>query len=213
MRGKRFVSQPGEGSPTGKHCTLNLLPTSLSMPDVTSLNPDRLSDWLEVGKIVASQGLKGEVRIYPDSDFPQRFEQPGQRWLLYPGSSEPQPIELLSGRYIPHKGLYVVRFKGITDRNQAEALRDCRLMVPKADRPALEEGEFHVADLVGLKVFEQATQTLVGVVTDVLAAGNDLLEVQLESDKKVLIPFVEAIVPIVDLEQQRIEITPPTGLI
>jgi 16S rRNA processing protein RimM len=183
------------------------------MPDVNSLNADRLSDWLEVGRIVASQGLKGEVRIYPDSDFPERFEQPGKRWLLCPNATAPKPIELLSGRYIPNKGLYVVQFKGVTDRNQAEALRDCRLMVPKADRPALEEGEFHVADLVGLKVFDQATQMLVGIVTDVLAAGNDLLEVQLPTERKVLIPFVEAIVPIVDLEQQRIEITPPTGLI
>jgi 16S rRNA processing protein RimM len=179
------------------------------MPDPSSLD----SDWLEVGRIVASQGLKGEVRIYPDSDFPERFEQPGQRWLLYPGSTAPKPVELLSGRYIPNKGLYVVRFKDVTDRDQAEALRDCRLLVPKAERPILEEGEFHVADLVGLKVFDQATQGLVGVVTDVLAAGNDLLEVQLETGEKVLVPFVEAIVPIVDVEQQRIEITPPAGLI
>lgn len=183
------------------------------MPDPSSLNSDWQSDWLEVGKIVASQGLKGEVRVYPDSDFPERFEQPGKRWLLYPNTSKPKPIELLSGRYIPNKKLYVVQFKGITDRNQAETLRDCRLLVPQADRPALEEGEFHVADLVGLKVFDQATQTLVGIVTDVLAAGNDLLEVQRETGEKVLIPFVEAIVPIVDLEQQRIEITPPVGLI
>lgn len=179
------------------------------MPDPSSLD----ADWLEVGKIVASQGLKGEVRIYPDSDFPQRFEQPGKRWLLYPNTTAPQPIELLSGRYIPNKGLYIVRFQGITDRDQAEALRDCRLLVPKQDRPALEAGEFHVADLVGLQVFDQATQALVGMVTEVLAAGNDLLEVQRGSGEKVLIPFVEAIVPIVDLEQQRIEITPPAGLI
>jgi 16S rRNA processing protein RimM len=185
----------------------------VSMPDANFLDSDSLADWLEVGKIVASQGLKGEVRVYPDSDFPERFEQPGKRWLLYPNSTEPKPVELLSGRYISNKGLYVLRFRGITDRNQAETLRDCRLLVPKADRPTLEAGEFHVADLVGLKVFDQATQTQVGIVTDVLAAGNDLLEVQLESGKRVLIPFVEAIVPVVDLNQQRIEITPPVGLI
>jgi 16S rRNA processing protein RimM len=171
------------------------------------------SDWLTVGRIVASQGLKGEVRIYPDSDFPERFEQPGQRWLLYPGTTEPQPVQLLSGRYLEHKGLYVVQLQGITNRDQAEALRDCRLLVPKSDRPVLEAGEFHVADLVGLKVYEQAEQTLVGVVTDVLAAGHDLLEVQLAAGKKVLIPFVEPIVPVVDLAQQRIEITPPAGLL
>jgi 16S rRNA processing protein RimM len=171
------------------------------------------SDWLEVGRIVAAQGLKGEVRIYPDSDFPERFEQPGKRWLLHPGATEPEPIELISGRYLANKGLYVVTFAGITNRDQAEALRDCRLLVPETDRPPLEDGEFHVADLLGLEVFDQTTQTQIGTVTDVISAGNDLLEVTLTNGSKALIPFVEPIVPIVDLNQRRIEITPPAGLL
>jgi 16S rRNA processing protein RimM len=176
-------------------------------------------EWIEVGRIVGVQGLKGEVRVYPDSDFPERFEQPGQRWLLHPNAVNPQPIELLSGRYLDGKGIYILRFAKIDDRAQAETLRDCRLLVPASDRPALEEDEFHVADLVGLAVFDQASQTQIGVVTDILPAGNDLLEVQLaqqpDADRplKVLIPFVRAIVPVVDLQQKRIEITPPPGLL
>lgn len=171
------------------------------------------ADWLDIGKIVAAQGLKGEVRIYPNTDFPERFEQPGKRWLLRPGKTQPEPIELVSGRYIANKGLYVVQFAGITERDQAEALRDCHVVVPETDRPLLEEGEFHVIDLIGLEVFDHATQEQIGTVTDVLSAGNDLLEVSLTKGSKVLIPFVEAIVPIVNLDQRRIEITPPAGLI
>lgn len=174
--------------------------------------------WLEIGKIVGVQGLKGELKVYPDSDFPERFLAPGKRWLLHPQKTEPEPVELLAGRYLSGKGLYVIQLAGITDRTQAETLRDCRLMVPETDRPPLEEDEFHVMDLVGLEVFEQDSQALVGTVTDVLSAGNDLLEVQLAPDrstksKTVLIPFVMAIVPVVDLENKRIEITPPMGLI
>lgn len=178
-----------------------------------------LSEWLEIGKIVGVQGLQGEVRVYPNSDFPERFEQPGKRWLLRPGETEPESIELLSGRYIPNKGLYILKLAGITDRAQAEPLRDCRLVVPESDRPPLEADEFHVLDLLGLEVFDQATQTRIGVVVDVIAAGNDLLEVKLDAldetakQKPVLIPFVKAIVPVVDLAQNRIEITPPPGLI
>ncbi|HEY9641800.1 MAG TPA: ribosome maturation factor RimM [Coleofasciculaceae cyanobacterium] len=184
-------------------------------------------EWLEIGKIVGVQGLRGEVRVYPNTDFPERFEQPGRRWLLRPGATQPEPITLKSGRYLEGKGLYVVQFAGIADRLQAEALRDSRVLVPEGDRPPLEEGEFHVADLLGLEVYDQATQQLVGIVTEVFAAGNDLLEVERsaspappQSDpssptkpQKVLIPFVEAIVPLVDLQQRRIEITPPPGLI
>ncbi|WAL62554.1 ribosome maturation factor RimM [Thermocoleostomius sinensis] len=175
-----------------------------------------MSEWLEIGKIVGVQGVKGEVRIYPNTDFPERFEQSGTRWLLRPGKADPEPIDLLSGRYLPNKGLYVVSFAGITDRNQAEQLRDCRLLVPEADRPKLDEDEYHVLDLLNLTVFDQATQTSIGTVTDVIAAGNDLLEVKLHvanTSATVLIPFVKAIVPVVDLVQKRIEITPPPGLI
>ncbi len=207
-------------------------------------NPD---PWLEIGTIISPQGLDGEVRVYPNSDFPERFEEPGQRWLLRPGQTEPQPIKLLGGRYISSKGLYVVEFAGVKDRNQAEALRGCRLLVRQSDRPALGEDEYHVLDLIGLEVFNQLSGEILGTVVDVIPAGNDLLEVQLnqttapsppaaqpdhlsaeavikpakkrKSQPKsaqpatVLIPFVKAIAPVVDLQQGRIEITPPPGLL
>ncbi|HEY9644732.1 MAG TPA: ribosome maturation factor RimM [Chroococcidiopsis sp.] len=175
-----------------------------------------VSGWLEIGKILSPQGLNGEVKVYPDSDFPERFEQPGPRWLLKPGATEPEPIELLAGRYLHGKGLYVLRLAGVSDRTQADALRDCRLMVPASDRPPLDEDEYHVGDLVGLAVFDQATQTLIGTVSEVIPAGNDLLEVTLanpQKQPKVLIPFVKEIVPVVDLANRRVEINPPLGLI
>ncbi|WP_347240282.1 ribosome maturation factor RimM [Phormidium sp. FACHB-592] len=171
-----------------------------------------------MGKVVAAQGMKGEVRVYPESDFPERFLIPGTRWLQRSPSTAPEPIELVRGRYLDGKGLYVVQFAGVTDRDQAEALRDGQLFVPEGDRPPLEEGEFHILDLIGLAVFDQATQVLIGTVSSIIQAGNTLLEVQrnaAEATKQptVLIPFVEAIVPLVDLQQRRIEITPPPGLI
>lgn len=177
------------------------------------------SGWLEIGKIVAAQGLDGELRVYPNSDFPERFVQPGKRWLLRPGESEPQAIELLGGRYIEGKGLYVIEIAGIEDRNDAEDLRGCLLMVPSSDRPPLAEDEYHVLDLLGLEVFLQESGELVGAVVDVIPAGNDLLEVKLHQssanvkEQKVLIPFVKEIVPVVDLTAKRIEITPPPGLL
>jgi 16S rRNA processing protein RimM len=187
-----------------------------SSPSVTS----QLEDWMEIGTIVAPQGLHGEMRVYPDSDFPQRFEIPGKRWLLRTGEMKPQPVELLTGRYIEGKNIYVIRLAGVDDRNQAEELRGCKLMVPKSDRPQLEEDEYHVLDLIGLQVFMQESGELVGTVVEVIAAGNDLLEVKLHQpptsnnqQKNVLIPFVKAIAPVVDLETGRIEITPPLGLL
>ncbi|MUL36594.1 ribosome maturation factor RimM [Gloeocapsopsis dulcis] len=181
-------------------------------------NLEQESEWLEIGKIVGPQGLNGEVRVYPNSDFPERFEQPGTRWLLCSQDEEPRPIELLSGRYLAGKNLYVVEFLGVEDRNQAEALRGCKLLVPQSDRPALGEDEYHVLDLVGLAVIMQESGEKIGTVVDVIAAGNDLLQVRLhqeqnvEKTRTVLVPFVKEIVPIVDLQARRVEITPPPGL-
>ncbi|WP_413171395.1 ribosome maturation factor RimM [Anabaena azotica] len=179
-----------------------------------------LDDWLEIGKIVAPQGLAGELRVYPNTDFPERFEEPGTRWLLRPGEMAPQPIELLDGRYVEGKNLYVIKLEGVSDRTAAENMRDCRLFVPISDRPELEDGEFHVIDLLGLSVFMQETGQFVGTVVDILPSGHDLLEVKFDpafaedkAGKTVLIPFVMEIVPIVDLETRRVEITPPPGLL
>jgi 16S rRNA processing protein RimM len=174
-----------------------------------------VEDWLEIGTIVGVQGLKGEVRVYPDSDFPERFETPGQRWLRRAGAEQPESRELLQGRYLHGKGLYVLKFADVNTREQAEALKGSRLLVLQSDRPALAAGEFHLHDLVGLTVFRQDSPEPVGSVVGVATAGNDLLEVQLVSpaQQMVFIPFVRAIVPVVDLAQGRIEITPPAGLL
>ncbi|OKH60704.1 ribosome maturation factor RimM [Scytonema sp. HK-05] len=181
--------------------------------------------WLEIGTIVAPQGLRGEMRVYPNTDFPERFEVPGKRWLLRPGETEPQPVELLSGRYVEGKNLCIVTLALVENREQAEELRGCKLMVPESDRPQLGEDEYHVVDLIGLQVFMQESGELVGTVVDVIPAGHDLLEVQLpqqqhkgqttkdKKQKTVLIPFVKAIAPVVDIAARRIEITPPDGLL
>ncbi|GAX34575.1 ribosome maturation factor RimM [Nodularia sp. NIES-3585] len=211
-KGKR-LNKDGGTSPKSSPTPHSPLPT-----------PD---EWLEIGKIVAPQGLAGELRVYPESDFPERFEIPGTRWLWHPGDQEPQPVELLSGRYVEGKNLCVISLAGVKNRNDAEALRDYKLMVPASDRPQLAEDEYHVTDLIGMLVFMQESGELVGEVVDVIPAGNFLLEVKLhqqhqtvqseksppKSQKHLLIPFVKAIAPVVDVESRRIEITPPPGLL
>lgn len=223
-------------------------------------------DWLLIGRVVGAHGLKGHVKIYPESDFPERFLEPGDRWIQKPGK-EPTPIKLTSGRYLEGTKNYLVKLAGINYRDQAEDLRSAQLLVPAEDRLPLDPGEFHVDDLVGLKVVVQADSTELGTITNVFTTGHDLLEVTLakqeteqekeqieaaaesaspkekienltsnkqtsirakaaeklrrkakrakkkKKPKTLLIPFVEDIVPVVDIEAGLIEITPPAGLI
>ncbi|MEO0886363.1 MAG: ribosome maturation factor RimM [Cyanobacteria bacterium J06648_10] len=233
---------------------------SYTTPDTaTAETTDK--DWLLIGRIVGAHGLNGHVKVYPESDFPERFVDPGERWLKKPGK-EPIPIKLTSGRYLEGTKNYLVKLAGINYRDQAEDLRSAQLVVPAGDRLPLDPGEFHVDDLVGLKVVVQADGTELGTVTNVFTTGHDLLEVTLNKQEKnsepdrinemtqtslpeenhvahtsvrakaaeklrrkakrakkkkkpktLLIPFVEDIVPIVDIESGWIEITPPPGLI
>ena len=170
-------------------------------------------EFLVVGQVVAAQGLKGEVRILPASDFPQRFTEPGTRWLRRRGQNE-QEVQLLSGRQLPGKELFVVRFEGINDRTAAEGLVRQELLVAADDLPELEEGEFHLLDLQGLNVRLQGEAEPIGVVVDLHHGGNDLLEIELKkSGRRCLVPFVEAIVPQVELEQGWLLLTPPKGLL
>ena len=173
--------------------------------------------WMEIGSIVGAQGIKGEVKIYPNSDFPERFERAGERWLWGGRDVEPRSIQLLSGYEIPGKGLYVVKLAGIQDRSQAENLRGQMLLLPATDRPRLSPGEYHSQDLIGLPVFHQLTGAEVGVVADIFTAGHEILVVNVpQGDGKTveaMIPFVKEIVPIVNLIDRRIEILPPPGLL
>ena len=205
-------------------------PQPAAAPGVATAAPPEL---LVVGRLVGAQGLGGELRVLPLSDFPERFTRRGPRWLQAKGRPA-QPVELRSGRQLPGKELFVVRITGIDSREAAEALVGHELLVPAADRPPLEEGEFHLLDLVGLEVrllagaqhgstdtvtTEGGADMVIGRVLDLIHAGNDLLEVELTAaapgggGRRIVIPFVEAIVPVVNLAEGWIGITPPPGLL
>jgi 16S rRNA processing protein RimM len=170
--------------------------------------------WLEIGEIVAPQGLKGELRVKNSSDFPERFTQLGKKWLQRHQDHPPEVVELVSSYAIPGKNIYVIKLAQVSDRTAAENLKGAKLLVSKSDRPQLAPEEYHVSDLINLPVYQQSDQTKIGLVTAVLSLGNDLLEITLEGTQTtVLIPFVKEIVPIVDLETKRIEINPPLGLL
>jgi 16S rRNA processing protein RimM len=195
----------------------NPLPTSTpgTAPGKAPLVPP--DGWMEIGSIVGAHGIEGAVKVYPNSDFPERFERAGERWLWASRDTEPRSIQLEKGYEIPGKGLYVLKLAGIGDRTQAENLRGQMLLLPVTDRPRLAPGEYHSQDLIDLPVFHRVTGTEIGIVADIFTAGHEILVVSVtHADGKTseaMIPFVKEIVPVVDLANRRIEILPPPGLL
>ena len=170
------------------------------------------SQWLIVGTLVAPQGLQGEIKVKPNSDFPERFQKPGKRWLKR-GDEAPREVELVSGRKSPGKSIYIIRLAGISNRNSAKELVGQKLMVPCSNRPNLKEGEFHFLDLVGLEAKLNEDSESIGEVTDLISAGNDLLEIKIKGGKKILVPLVHEIVPEINLKSRWLIIKPPPGLL
>ena len=168
--------------------------------------------WMLIGEIVAPQGLRGDIRIKPSSDFPERFTKPGKRWIQKDNES-PTEIQLKKGTLIPGKSIFVLSLEGISSRSSAERMIGWKLVIPTDSRPNLSKDEYHYFDLIGLEARRGPQKTLIGYVTDLIKGGNDLLEIELVEGKKVLVPFVKEIIPEIEIKEKWLLINPPPGLL
>ena len=168
-------------------------------------------DLIVVGRIGKPQGIKGEVTIQVRTDDPDTRFAPGAVLLTDP--PERGPLTVSGSR--DQNGKLVVAFEDVPDRNAAEQLRETLLQVDARTLPPPEgEDEFHDHVLRGMAAVLVGGDPL-GEVVDVLHLPHgDVLVVQrADNDAEVLIPFVKAMVPIVDVAARRLEIEPPDGLL
>ena len=172
-------------------------------------------EWLVVGLITSPHGIDGKVRIKSLSDFEERFVKRGIRWIQK-DEEQPTELELISGYKQPGKEIFIVSFKGINQRNKAEKLKRYKLLVKADSIPKLNKQEYHLIELINLEVriLENNELKTIGKVTNLENEKNNLLVVELlKNKKKVLIPFVQEIVPLVDKKNNFLVITPPKGLL
>ena len=147
--------------------------------------------------VAGAHGIKGEVRL---KLFAASADSLKQARRLFVGGAERKLASLNAAGKVP-----VARFEGISDRSAAEALRGSLIEVDRADLPALDDGEYYFADLVGLACVDGEGKT-VGIVASVENFGaGDLLEVELPNGRKSLIPYRPGIA---DLEGDRIVLDP-----
>ena len=172
-------------------------------------------EWLIVGLITSPQGINGKVKVKSLSDFEERFTKSGKRWVQKENGAI-RELELTSGFKKPGKESFIITFKGINNRKQAEDLKEHKILVKIDAIPQLKKEEFHLTELVNLKVKIQENNQLkvIGKVVNLENEKNNLLVINLlQNNKEVLIPFVKEIVPVVDIQNKFIIITPPTGLL
>ena len=167
---------------------------------------------LVVGRIIRPHGIRGEVAVEVRTDDPELRFVPGS--VLQTDPEQAGPLTVSAARH--HSGRLLVTFAGIEDRGQADPLRGTLLLVDSAGLADPEDPEeFRDHQLIGLAAVT-TTGEHVGVVADVLHHGQDLLVVAGEGRRRgadMLVPFVAAIVPAVDIAAGRLVIDPPPGLL
>ena len=173
------------------------------------------NEWLIVGLITSCHGINGQVKVKSLSDFEERFLNPGIRWLQKE-NEPPSKIKLTSGYKQPGKETFIIKFEGITTRNNAEQLKNYKILVEINKLPKLKKEEFHLLELINLqvKILENDELKIIGKVLDLQNEKNNLLIIELfKNQKKVLVPFVKEIVPVVDIKNNFLIIDPPKGLL
>lgn len=155
-----------------------------------------------IGKIVAPHGVRGDIRIMPLTDRPEQFLN-----LSYLLLEDGRQLTVKAARF--HKRMVLVSTKEITTMNDAELLRDKKILIRAEDLPPLEEGRFYVADLIGLPVFDEEGKQL-GTFKDSITTGsNDVYIVAVPGGKDLLIPALKIYVREINLQEKRIVIKLP----
>jgi len=169
-----------------------------------------------IGRLGRAHGLRGALRFWPETDYPERLSGGRPVWIFPPGVDEPavaRPSRLQEVKPLGAGGWWLVTLQGVADRAQAEALVGGTLRVPASSLPALGPGRFYHHQLVGLLV-RDGRGTPVGTVTEVLVTGaNDVLAVRRPSGGMVYVPATRQAVAAVDLERGELHLGELPGLV
>ena len=164
---------------------------------------------LEVGQIVNTFGIKGFVKIYPYVDDITRFDNLKKVHIKSKKNDEELQIEEVKYQ----KNMVLVKFKGIETVENAEKLRNSFVEIDRADAIPLEEGQYFIADLLGLDVFLDTGEKL-GVLEDIYNAGSsDIYVVKNELGKQFLLPYIDEVIKKINLEEGKIIVHIIEGLI
>ena len=182
-------------------------------------------DWVHLARIRHPQGRKGELFADILTDFPEKFAERKQLWLIADiaaiksanpatASAAPREVELLN--HWPHKGGIVLHFAGVDSISAAETFKGLIVAIPRAQRAALADDELYIGDLIGCALIDvaPAAPVTVGEIEKVdRASGPVALLVVRGAAGEVLIPFAKSYLRSIDLAARRVEMALPEGLV
>ncbi len=157
-------------------------------------------DLLEVGKIVNTHGLRGEVKIVPWTDSPDVFED--LEYVVLKRKGEEQKLTLSGVKY--QKNNIIVKFTELKSIEEAEVLKNSVVYAPREMLGELPEGVYYIADLIGLDVIDEAGK-IIGEIEDVFSTGaNDVYAVKRDGKKALLLPVIPDVILNVDISAGKV---------
>jgi 16S rRNA processing protein RimM len=188
-----------------------------------SKEPEQAAQWIWLARIRRPQGRKGEVFADILTDFPEKFADRRQLWLLADPDSQraksnPSPREVELAAHWLHKGGIVLHFDISNSISDAETLAGFIVAIPLTDRAQLAEDEVYIGDLIGCTLFDFAGEkpVPVGMIEDVDRSAGPvaLLVVHAPgSEEEILIPFARDYLRAIDVPAKRVEMALPEGLV
>ena len=168
-----------------------------------------MDDLLQVGVITQTHGIRGEVKVFPTTDDPERFVE--LEHVLLDTGKETLPLEIENVKFF--KQFVILKFKGYDNINDIERYRRCPLLVERKDAVALEEDEYFITDMIGMKVVTDAGVEF-GVLKDVMTTGaNDVYVIDHPTEGEVLVPAIKECILEVDIPGRQMKIRVMDGLI
>ena len=168
-----------------------------------------MEDLLKVGVITTTHGVRGEVKVYPTTDEPERFLE--LDYVLLDTGRELRKLEIENVKYF--KNLVILKFKGVDNINDIEKYKGRDLWIPRKEGQELEEDEYYIADLLGMSVVLEDGQEF-GTLKDVMETGaNDVYIIDSAEHGEVLLPAIKECILDVDLEKNVMTIHLMKGLI
>jgi 16S rRNA processing protein RimM len=159
-----------------------------------------MEQFFRVGVITTTHGVHGEVKVFPTTDDPQRFKKLKQ--VILDNGKERRELEITSVKFF--KNLVILKFKGLDNINDVEKYKKADLLVTRKNAVPLKEGEYFIADLIGLKATSDEGEDL-GVLSDVIQTGaNDVYVFSKEGMQDLLVPKIPDCIKEVHIEEGTI---------
>ncbi|MBM7701842.1 ribosome maturation factor RimM [Metabacillus iocasae] len=171
-----------------------------------------MEKWFNVGKIVNTHGVKGEVRVVSRTDFIDERYKVGNTLYIFKENSD-EGIEVKVASHRQHKSFDLLTFEGYDNVNDVEQFKNSLLKVQEDQLGELNEGEFYFHEIIGCQVVTEDGEEI-GKIKEILTPGaNDVWVIQRKGKKEVLIPYIDEIVQSVDIANQVVKIRVMEGLL